>query len=134
MAKPIKNTTTRQKKIKIKQKYPIARLFLKANFNNSIVTLTDLQGKVLTWSSSGKSGFKGSKKSTPFAAQKATEEVLGIAKNYDVSTLHVEINGAGMGRDSFIRAIQASGMTVESVKDTTSFAFGGVTLKKRRRV
>jgi small subunit ribosomal protein S11 len=134
MAKPTKNTTTRQKKIKIKQKYPIARLFLRANFNNSIVTLTDLQGKVLTWSSSGKSGFKGSKKSTPFAAQKATEEVLTTAKNYEVSTLHVEINGAGMGRDSFIRAIQSSGMQVESIKDKTSFAFGGVTLKKRRRV
>ncbi len=134
MAKPTKNTTTRQKKIKIKQKYPIARLFLRANFNNSIVTLTDLQGKVLTWSSAGKSGFKGSKKSTPFAAQKATEEVLATAKNYEVSTLHVEINGAGMGRDSFIRAIQSSGMQVESIKDKTSFAFGGVTLKKRRRV
>lgn len=134
MAKAIKNTTNRQKKIKIKQKYPIARLFLKANFNNSIVTLTDLQGHVLTWSSAGKSGFKGSKKSTPFASQKATEEVLATAKSYEVSTLHVEINGAGMGRDSFIRAIQASGMQVESIKDKTSFAFGGVTLKKRRRV
>jgi small subunit ribosomal protein S11 len=134
MAKAQKNTTNRQKKVKIKAKYPIARLFLRANFNNSIVTLTDLQGKVLTWSSSGKSGFKGSKKSTPFAAQKATEEVLTTAKAYEVNTLHVEINGAGMGRDSFIRAIQSSGMQVESIKDKTSFAFGGVTLKKRRRV
>jgi small subunit ribosomal protein S11 len=134
MARPSKNTTTRQKKNKIKQKYPIARIFLKANFNNSIVTLTDLQGKVLAWSSSGKSGFKGSKKSTPFAAQKATEDVLATAKNYDVSTLHIEINGAGMGRDSFVRAIQSSGLQVESIRDKTSFAFGGVTLKKRRRV
>lgn len=134
MAKATKNTTTRQKKIKIKVKHPIARLCLKANFNNSIITLTDLQGKVLYWSSSGKSGFKGSKKSTPFASQKATEEVLAAAKNYDVSTLHIEIKGAGMGRDSFIRAIQASNIQIESIQDKTSFAFGGVTLKKRRRV
>jgi small subunit ribosomal protein S11 len=134
MPRTTKTTTTRQKKAKIKIKYPIARLCLRANFNNSIVTLTDLQGKVLCWSSSGKSGFKGSKKSTPFASQKATEEVLTNAKNYEVSTLHIEITGAGMGRDSFIRAIQASGLQVESIKDKTSFAFGGVTLKKRRRV
>ncbi len=134
MAKPTKSQSARPKKIKIKQKYPIARLFLRANFNNSIVTLTDLNGLVLTWSSSGKSGFKGSKKSTPFAAQKATEEVLATAKLYGVNTLHLEIKGAGMGRDAFIRAVQAGGLGVESIKDSTSFAFGGVTLKKRRRV
>jgi small subunit ribosomal protein S11 len=134
MAKPIKTTTNRQKKAKIKQKYPIARLFLRANFNNSIITLTDLNGLVLSWSSSGKVGFKGSKKSTPFASQKATEEVLASAKNYEVSTVHVEIKGAGMGRDSFIRAIQASGFQIETIKDSTSFPFGGPTLKKRRRV
>jgi small subunit ribosomal protein S11 len=129
-----KQPTTKVKKIKLKQKYPIARLFLRANFNNSIVTLTDLEGKVLTWSSSGKSGFKGSKKSTPFAAQKATEEVIAFAKNAGTTSVHIEIKGAGMGRDAFIRAIQAATLQVESIKDMTSFAFGGVTLRTRRRV
>jgi small subunit ribosomal protein S11 len=128
-------TAATAKKVKAKKiKVPIAKLYLKANFNNSIVTLTDLNGAVLAWSSSGKSGFKGSKKSTPFAAQKATEEVLAVAKNYETNSIHIQINGAGMGRDAFIRAIQASNLQIDSIKDTTSFAFGGVTLKKRRRV
>jgi small subunit ribosomal protein S11 len=132
MAKAKAATT---KKVKVRKiKVPIAKLYLKANFNNSIVTLTDLNGAVLAWSSSGKSGFKGSKKSTPFAAQKATEEVLGVAKSFETNSIHIEINGAGMGRDAFIRAIQASNLQIDSIKDTTSFAFGGVTLKKRRRV
>jgi small subunit ribosomal protein S11 len=117
------------KKVKAKKlKIPLAKIFLKANFNNSIITLTDLEGKVLAWSSSGKMGFKGSKKSTPFASQKATEDVLLAAKTYEVSTVHLQINGGGMGRDSFIRAVQAA------IKDTTSFPFGGPTLRKRRRV
>jgi small subunit ribosomal protein S11 len=128
-----KVTTAKKAKVR-KIKVPIAKLYLKANFNNSIVTLTDLNGAVLAWSSSGKSGFKGSKKSTPFAAQKATEEVLGVAKSFETNSIHIEINGAGMGRDAFIRAIQASNLQIDSIKDTTSFAFGGVTLKKRRRV
>jgi small subunit ribosomal protein S11 len=128
-----KVATTKKAKVR-KIKVPIAKLYLKANFNNSIVTLTDLNGAVLAWSSSGKSGFKGSKKSTPFAAQKATEEVLGVAKSFETNSIHIEINGAGMGRDAFIRAIQASNLQIDSIKDTTSFAFGGVTLKKRRRV
>jgi small subunit ribosomal protein S11 len=128
-----KVTTVKKAKVR-KIKVPIAKLYLKANFNNSIVTLTDLNGAVLAWSSSGKSGFKGSKKSTPFAAQKATEEVLAAAKSFETNSIHIEINGAGMGRDAFIRAIQASNLQIDSIKDTTSFAFGGVTLKKRRRV
>ena len=66
--------------------------------------------------------------------QKATEEVLGVAKSFETNSIHIEINGAGMGRDAFIRAIQASNLQIDSIKDTTSFAFGGVTLKKRRRV
>jgi small subunit ribosomal protein S11 len=123
------------KKVKAKKlKIPLAKIFLKANFNNSIITLTDLEGKVLAWSSSGKMGFKGSKKSTPFASQKATEDVLLAAKTYEVSTVHLQINGGGMGRDSFIRAVQAANLQIESIKDTTSFPFGGPTLRKRRRV
>ena len=135
MAKITKKTTAASKKVKVKKaKMPIGRLFLRANFNNSIVTLTDLNGMPLAWSSSGKIGFKGSKKSTPFAAQKATEEVLEAAKAYDMTTVHVEIKGAGMGRDAFVRAIQAASLQIDSIKDSTSFPFGGPLLRKRRRV
>jgi len=122
------------KKTKIKQKYPIVRIFLRAEFNNSIITLTDLQGKVISWSSSGKSGFKGSKKSTPFAAQKATEEIMERVRQVEASSAHIVIKGAGMGRDSFLRSIQSSDLVIESIKDVTGFPFGGVKPKNRRRV
>ncbi len=135
MAKPIQRTKLNSKKSKIKQKYPIVRIALKAQINNTIVTLTDLQGRVLAWSSSGKVGFKGTKKSTPFASQRATEEILEKVKAVEATTVHLEINGAGMGRDSFLRAIQAnSDIQIESIKDTTGFPFGGVKQKNRRRV
>jgi small subunit ribosomal protein S11 len=122
------------KKTKIKQKHPILRVFLRAELNNSIITLTDMEGRVLAWSSSGKCGFKGSKKSTPFAAQKATEEILDKAKSYDASTLHIELWGAGMGRDSFLRTLQGTDFKIDSIKDITGFPFGGPKPKKRRRV
>lgn len=122
------------KKTKVKKKLPIARIFLYAAFNNSIVTLTDLEGKVQYWSSAKKVGFKGAKKSTPFAAQKVTEDVLEKIKQFDTTNIHIVIKGAGMGRDSFLRAIQNSTLTVDSIKDVTGFPFGGVTPKKRRRV
>jgi small subunit ribosomal protein S11 len=122
------------KKTKIKQKHPILRVFLRAELNNSIITLTDMEGRVLAWSSSGKCGFKGSKKSTPFAAQKATEEILDKAKSFDTSTLHIELWGAGMGRDSFLRTLQGTDFKIDSIKDITGFPFGGPKPKKRRRV
>jgi len=122
------------KKTKIKKKLSIIRIFLRAEANNSIITLTDLEGKVLSWSSAGKVGFKGSKKSTPFAAQKATEEILEVAKALEASSVHLEIWGAGMARESFIRAIQGSDLQVESIKDRTGFPFGGVKSKNRRRI
>lgn len=121
-------------KKKIKQHYPIVRLYVRANFNNSIVTATDLEGKVLAWSSAGRAGFKGSKKSTPFAAQRATEDLLNAIKEYNTVSVHLVIKGAGMGRDAFLRAVQASGLQIESITDATGFPFGGVRPKPRRRV
>ncbi len=131
MAKKVVNT---KKKSRVKIKLPIARIFMRAEFNNSIITLTNLEGKVLAWSSAGKIGFKGSKKSTPFAAQKATEEIIDKLKEYETSTVHLEVWGAGMGRDAFLRAMQATDFQVETIKDVTGFPFGGVTARKRRRV
>lgn len=122
------------KKSRLKEKHPITKIYLKANQNNSIITLTDLEGKVMAWSSSGKAGFKGTKKSTPFASQKATEEIIDKARLVETSSFHVIINGGGGGRDSFLRAIQSSGIQIESIKDTTGFAFGGPKQKNRRRV
>lgn len=127
-------TPVKVKKVKSKKKYPIVNIYLKAAFNNSIITVTDQENKVLTWSTSGKIGFKGSKKATPFAAQKATEEILEKLKNYSTTNASVVIKGAGMGRDSFIRSLQNSEIQIDSLKDATGFPFGGVTQKKRRRV
>ena len=131
LAKGKKVVATNKKTVK--RKLTVAKLFLKAAYNNSIVTLADMDGKVIAWSSAGKSGFKGTRKSTPFAAQKATEEMLGKAKEMGVTTLNLVINGAGMGRDSFIRSVQASEIAIESIKDTTGFPHGGVRKKQESK-
>jgi small subunit ribosomal protein S11 len=123
-----------KKRTKLKKKVPIVRLFLNAEFNNSIVTMTDLEGKVIAWASAGKVGFKGSKKSTPFAAQRVTEDVLEVYKIVEANSAHVIIKGAGPGRDSFLRALQSANVEIDSIKDATTFPHGGVTKRKRRRV
>jgi len=130
----VKKTNKAAKSSKLKRKLPIVRICLSAGFNNSIVTLTDMEGKVLSWASSGKSGFKGSRKSTPFASQKATEEILEKVRDLSASSVHLVIHGAGMGRDSFLRTIQGTDLQIESIVDTTGFPFGGVRKKLRRRV
>ena len=124
----------KSKKKKNKLKLSTVRIFLRAEFNNSIVTLTDIDGKVKAWSSSGKMGFKGAKKSTPFAAQKTTEEILEKAKDMNASSAYIVIKGAGTGRDSFLRAIQSSSLQIQSITDATGFPFGGVKPAKKRRV
>jgi len=134
MAKSTKTQAAPRKSKLKKLKLPVVRLFIRAQFNNSIITLTDLQGKVLAWSSSGKIGFRGSKKSTPFAAQKATEEVLEQVKAVEASSVHLVMKGAGMGRDAFLRAVQATDLQIESIEDKTGFPHGGVRSKKQRRV
>jgi small subunit ribosomal protein S11 len=101
MAKKIKDKAKVSKNSKLKQKFPIVRICIKANANNSLVTLTDLQGQIIAWASAGKVGFKGSKKATPFASQKVTEEILDKAKAVEATSVHLMINGGGMGRESF---------------------------------
>lgn len=135
MAKnPIKDKLKISKNSRLKQKFPIVKICLKANANNTIMVLTDLEGKVIAWNSSGKSGFKGSKKATPFASQKVTEDIIEKARMVEASSAHLTINGYGMGRDAFLRAIQASGIQVESIRDTTGFPHGGPKAKNRRRI
>lgn len=131
MAKAKKVTT---KKPKLKIKLPSVKLFMRAEQNNSIITMTDLSGKVVAWSSSGKIGFKGTKKSTPFAAQKATEEILEKVEAVGASSAHLIIKGFGQGRDAFLRSIQGSSLQIDSIEDLTGFPFGGPRAKKKRRV
>jgi small subunit ribosomal protein S11 len=130
----VKDKLKISKTSRLKQKFPIVRVCIKANPNNSIIVLTDMEGKVISWSSSGKVGFKGSKKATPFASQKVTEEILEKAKMVEASSVHVLINGYGMGRDAFLRALQTSGLQVESIVDSTGFPHGGPKPKNRRRI
>jgi len=105
-----------------------------ASFNNTIVTIADAQGNTISWSSSGLMGFKGSRKSTPYAAQMAAEDAGRKAMEHGVRTVEVEVKGPGSGRESALRALQAVGFTVTSIRDVTPIPHNGVRPRKRRRV
>ena len=107
---------------------------IKATFNNTLVTITDSQGNVVTWATSGKAGFKGSKKSTPFAATVAAEQAAREAVNLGMKRVHVRVQGPGSGRESAIQALAAGGLTVRSIKDTTPIPHNGCRPPKKRRV
>lgn len=105
-----------------------------ASFNNTIITISDAQGNSIAWSSAGLMGFKGSRKSTPYAAQLAAEDVGKKAIEHGVRTLEVEVTGPGAGRESALRALQAVGFSVTSIRDVTPIPHNGCRPKKRRRV
>ena len=105
-----------------------------ASFNNTIVTITDAQGNTIAWSSSGQQGFKGSRKSTPFAAQMAAEGAGRKAMEHGMRTVEVNVSGPGSGRESALRALQAVGFTVTSIRDVTPIPHNGCRPPKRRRV
>ena len=105
-----------------------------ATFNNTIVTITDTQGNAVSWSSSGMMGFKGSRKSTPYAAQMAAEDAGRKAVEHGMRTLEVEVSGPGSGRESALRALQAVGLVVTSIRDVTPIPHNGCRPPKRRRV
>ncbi len=105
-----------------------------ATFNNTMVTITDAQGNTIAWSSSGMQGFKGSRKSTPYAAQVAAEDAGKKAAEHGVRTIEVEVKGPGSGRESALRALQAVGFQITSIRDVTSIPHNGVRPSKRRRV
>ena len=105
-----------------------------ATFNNTIVTITDAQGNAISWSSAGMMGFKGSRTSTPYAAQVAAEDAGKKAAEHGVRTLEVEVKGPGSGRESALRALQAVGFHITSIRDVTSIPHNGVRPSKRRRV
>ncbi len=105
-----------------------------ASFNNTIVTIADAQGNTISWSSSGLMGFKGSRKSTPYAAQMAAEDAGKKAMEHGVRTVEVEVKGPGSGRESALRALQSVGFTVTTIRDVTPIPHNGVRPRKRRRV
>jgi small subunit ribosomal protein S11 len=105
-----------------------------ATFNNTIITITDQQGNAISWSSAGMMGFKGSRKSTPYAAQVAAEDAAKKAVEHGMRTLEVEVSGPGSGRESALRALQAVGLVVTSIRDVTPIPHNGCRPPKRRRV
>jgi small subunit ribosomal protein S11 len=105
-----------------------------ASFNNTIVTITDAQGNTISWASSGASGFKGSRKSTPYAAQVAAENAGRKAQEHGMRTLEVEVKGPGSGRESALRALQAVGFVITAIRDVTPIPHNGCRPPKRRRV
>jgi small subunit ribosomal protein S11 len=105
-----------------------------ASFNNTMITITDAQGNAIAWSSAGSQGFKGSRKSTPFAAQVAAEQAGRKAMEHGMRTLEVEVRGPGSGRESALRALQAVGFTITSIRDVTPIPHNGCRPRKRRRV
>ena len=107
---------------------------IQATFNNTIITISDRQGNALTWSSPGLVGFSGSKKSTPFAAQVAASDAARRAKDLGLQTVDVYVKGAGSGRESAIRALQAAGLSVTSIRDVTPIPHNGCRPRKKRRV
>jgi small subunit ribosomal protein S11 len=122
------------KKKKIKNRVSKGRVYITSSYNNTIVTITDVSGNVLVWGTAGRAGFKGSKKSTPYAGGKTMEDTLARVKERGLNEVDVLIKGIGSGRESAVRALQSSGLSVLSIKDLTPIPHGGVRPKKVRRV
>ena len=130
-----KKPTPTTKKKRDRKNIPVAMVKVQASFNNTIVTVSEPNGNVLCWSSAGAQGFKGSKKSTPFAAQIAGDRAAkNAAENYGVRAVDVEVKGPGAGREAAIRAFQSAGIKVNTIKDVTPIPHNGCRPPKRRRV
>ena len=125
-----------QTKVKKKEKKNISNAIAHVNssFNNTLVTITDYQGNTIAWSSSGSMGFKGSRKSTPYAAQLAAEDAGRKASEHGVKIVDIEVQGTGSGRESALRSLQIVGFQVNSIRDVTPIPHNGCRPKKRRRV
>ena len=126
-------TPTRSRK-RVKKQVPYGMAHVHASFNNTIITITDRQGNALSWATAGGSGFRGSRKSTPFAAQVAAERAGEMAKEYGLKNLEVFVNGPGPGRESSIRALNAVGYKITNITDVTPIPHNGCRPPKKRRV
>src|SRR5665648_771907 len=131
MAAPKSKARTRRK---VKKNIPMGQAHIKTSFNNTIVTLTDREGNVIAWESAGTAGFKGSRKSTPFAAQVTADSAAHAGMEHGLQKVEVHVKGPGSGRETAIRSLQAAGLEVTSVKDDTPSPHNGCRPKKRRRM
>jgi small subunit ribosomal protein S11 len=134
MAAPEKKSGPGRARKKEKKNVVVGVAHVAATFNNTIITITDGAGNAISWSSAGMMGFKGSRKSTPYAAQVAAEDAGKKAMEHGMRTLEVEVTGPGSGRESALRALQAVGLTVTSIRDVTPIPHNGCRPPKRRRV
>ncbi|OHC74578.1 MAG: 30S ribosomal protein S11 [Rhodospirillales bacterium RIFCSPLOWO2_12_FULL_58_28] len=130
MAKP----TTQRPRKRERKNIVSGVAHVNASFNNTMITITDAQGNTIAWASSGSQGFKGSRKSTPYAAQVAGEEAGRKAMEHGMKTLDVEVKGPGSGRESALRALQTVGFTIKAIRDVTAIPHNGCRPRKRRRV
>lgn len=128
------STPTKARKKKVKRTVPKARACIQASENNTMVTLTDMEGNVLAWASAGSSGFEGTRKSTPYAAKVAAETAVQKAAGFGVQSLRVELKGLGPGREQAIRGLQSAGMNLDAIVDVTPIPHGGCRPSRRRRV
>ena len=126
--------STYSKKKKAKKVIPNGIAYVQSTFNNTIVSIADTEGNVLSWSSAGQKGFKGSRKSTPYAAQVAADSAAVKALEYGMKVISVEVKGPGTGRETALRALQARGFKIISIKDTTPMPHNGTRPPKKRRV
>ncbi len=128
-----KKTTTRSRR-RVRKNIEKGQAHIASSFNNTMVTLTDMSGNVISWASAGQLGFRGSRKSTPFAAQEAAQEASLKAQEHGMKSVEVYVKGPGSGREAAIRALQASGLEVTMIKDVTPIPHNGCRPPKRRRV
>ncbi len=131
---PAKKGKRKQFKKKERKSVPHGIAHIQASFNNTMVTISDMEGKVLSWKSSGSLGFRGSRKGTPFAAQQAAMNAANQAREHGLRSVEVRVSGPGSGRESAIRALAAAGIDVKSIKDVTPIPHNGCRPPKRRRV
>jgi len=131
MAKRKKNVRSKRK---VKKNIESGIVHIRSTFNNTIVTITDMQGNAISWATAGNMGFKGSRKSTPFAAQMASETAAKTAMDNGMRTVEVNVKGPGAGREAAIRALQAIGLEVTAIRDVTPVPHNGCRPPKRRRV
>ncbi|MBT4088158.1 MAG: 30S ribosomal protein S11 [Deltaproteobacteria bacterium] len=131
MAKAVKKRVGKKKE---KKNIPNGKVYIRATFNNTIVSVTDLEGNVISWSSTGLHGFKGSRKSTPYAARIVGEDAIQKAMEHGLGQAAIIVNGPGSGRESALRAVASSGIRVTSIKDETPVPHNGCRPPKRRRI
>jgi small subunit ribosomal protein S11 len=135
MPKPKRTATgPRGRRRKVRKRIAVGNAYIKTSFNNTLVTLTDKEGNVIAWASAGSAGFKGSRKSTPFAAQVTAERAARAGMEHGLQKVDCYVKGPGSGRETAIRSLQAAGIDVTSVKDVTPIPHNGCRPKKRRRV